>query len=216
MYIHTSPHAGRIPGDKRTQFPFNCTLDQIFRVKRLYNAPRLTDAAGAAYQLSFREYNLLENPRVPAAVFASQGVVVADVSRPAAAGDCGSSAKCVVAGKTSRAKLPPGMDLNLGHPNNGALAKADPAAESLALFTVPANLTATQVVSALKAATAGVSLLRFPDIVQVFGGLADKPELDKKFQAFLDDVTTHWCCRDNPEVVKWGRPLKVKLNVTFA
>lgn len=49
----------RIPGDSVTQFPFNCTLDQFMRPKKLYHAPALRDM-----QLEFREYSFLENERV--------------------------------------------------------------------------------------------------------------------------------------------------------
>ncbi|KAG2487324.1 hypothetical protein HYH03_014041 [Edaphochlamys debaryana] len=65
----------RIPGDKTTQFPLDCALDQVFRPKVLYNWPPL-DTRNGPQNLTFREYSLLDNPRTPATVKNGQVLVV--------------------------------------------------------------------------------------------------------------------------------------------
>ncbi|GLC65037.1 hypothetical protein PLESTF_000239600 [Pleodorina starrii] len=65
----------RIPGDKVTQFPLDCALDQIFRPKVLYNYPPLATKNGPQ-NFTFREYSLLDNPRTPPSVRNGQVLVV--------------------------------------------------------------------------------------------------------------------------------------------
>ncbi|GIL87771.1 hypothetical protein Vretimale_13060 [Volvox reticuliferus] len=65
----------RIPGDKVTQFPLDCALDQIFRPKVLYNYPPLATKDGPQ-NFTFREYSLLDNPRTPDSVKKGQVLVV--------------------------------------------------------------------------------------------------------------------------------------------
>ncbi|GIL65415.1 hypothetical protein Vafri_19165 [Volvox africanus] len=65
----------RIPGDKVTQFPLDCALDQVFRPKVLYNYPPLATKDGPQ-NFTFREYSLLDNPRTPASVKNGQVLVI--------------------------------------------------------------------------------------------------------------------------------------------
>lgn len=48
----------KIPGDLKTAFPFNCTLEQYLRPKVLYRAFEL-----AGSQFTFREWSFIHNPR---------------------------------------------------------------------------------------------------------------------------------------------------------
>eukprot|EP00198_Chlamydomonas_reinhardtii_P011930 XP_001701267.1 predicted protein [Chlamydomonas reinhardtii] len=71
----------RIPGDKVTQFPLECALDQVFRPKVLYNYPPLNTSQGPQ-NFTFREYSMLDNPRTPAAVKTGQVLVVPEGEAP--------------------------------------------------------------------------------------------------------------------------------------
>ncbi|KXZ42178.1 hypothetical protein GPECTOR_190g297 [Gonium pectorale] len=65
----------RIPGDKVTQFPLDCALDQVFRPKVLYNYPPI-QYQGGLMNFTFREYSFLDNPRTPESVKKGQVLVV--------------------------------------------------------------------------------------------------------------------------------------------
>ncbi|KAG2433971.1 hypothetical protein HYH02_012433 [Chlamydomonas schloesseri] len=71
----------RIPGDKVTQFPLECALDQVFRPKVLYNYPPLNTSRGPQ-NFTFREYSMLDNSRTPAAVRNGQVLVVPEGEAP--------------------------------------------------------------------------------------------------------------------------------------
>ncbi|KAG2422501.1 hypothetical protein HXX76_015970 [Chlamydomonas incerta] len=71
----------RIPGDKVTQFPLECALDQVFRPKVLYNYPPLNTSRGPQ-NFTFREYSMLDNPRTPAVVKSGQVLVVPEGEAP--------------------------------------------------------------------------------------------------------------------------------------
>ncbi|KAG1654663.1 hypothetical protein FOA52_003820 [Chlamydomonas sp. UWO 241] len=66
----------RIPGDKVTQFPIECHLDQWIRPKVIYNYGAQIVGQRGAQPFLFREHSLLSNPNFPAATLQRQVTIV--------------------------------------------------------------------------------------------------------------------------------------------
>ena len=58
-------------------------------------------------------------------------------------------------------------------------------------------------------------VLRFKDASSIWGGFED-PVATTAFEAWLDRITTSWCCRDKPAMESTGLPVKSKLNISMA
>ena len=66
---------------------------------------------------------------------------------------------------------------------------------------------------ALAPSLAGARHLHVPDAAAAFGGF-ESPALRLEFEAWLDRVATHWCCRRPQEAERLGKPVKSRLNIS--
>lgn len=175
----------RINGETHTLFPFDCSLSNIMRVKKLLHGGLHVRDGTQKGTVAIREHTFLQNPNVPHDVRKSRLVLVpADLPRSSA---------------------------DVSAPSTPLQERPQP--DGSVHVTVPWPLDDHDLKTLLAPLSNKFRIIHFVNATKILGRGFHSPTFWSKFDATISKLTTRWCCRSPEDQAKFNATDFVNLRI---
>ncbi|GAX75130.1 hypothetical protein CEUSTIGMA_g2574.t1 [Chlamydomonas eustigma] len=178
--------ACRVYGEKHSTFPFECSLSQLLRAKRLLHGLNVESETKKG-SVTIREHSFLSNQNVPDEIKKSRLVLEPAAERR--------------------------LDKDVTAPPSASLQDVVKLPDGSFKLTVPWPLDVEELKEMLKEILPKFRIVHLSNATKIVGFDFYDPTFHAKFDEEISKMTTYWCCRSQKDVDRYNASVKVDLRI---